>query len=213
MKIKDMIYSMKVLGIGEVHDDETTEKIALIYLNLAHNQLYRETANLNDDVLEEETITSVANQSYFNLSRKPFLISELYRQGYDYELEGLSSRDFRKYKRINRTYGNPIIYNRKGRTINFFPIISDVPYTFDILFAPEITPLAMNTEEDDIPYPIEYHGVLVDGALYYLFQDESGFKNISKENESLKRWDKGRMDLVSYFYGYNKQKISTFEIS
>jgi len=211
VNVREMIESMKYLGIGEVYTDEESERISLSYLNLANEQLYRETANLNDDILEDVTIISVAGNTSVELPKIPFLISEIYRNGYDYQMEEFSKSNFDKYKRQNLLSGNPIIYTSKGSTINFYPIIAEASYTFNVSYIPKITRLLISTPEIDVPYPAEYHSVLVDGALYYLFQDESGFKNISKENEAKIRWSNGKAALQSYLYGKNKKQINTFQ--
>jgi hypothetical protein len=63
-------------------------------------------------------------------------------------------------------------------------------------------------EPGDIPHPV--YPVLADGALYYLFQEEGGFKNTQKELEARKRWETGKSRLLSYLYTSSGQTFSTF---
>lgn len=211
MNAKEMIAAMRTLGIGEVYTDDEVERISLVYLNLANEQLYRETANINDDIVIDETLISIPGRSFVSLVTNPFLICEVYRSGYKQEIEGLSRSKFNGYIRRNELVGDPVIYYRKKNIINFYPIMPEIPYTFYVSHAPEITKITLATSESQIPYPVEYHSVLVDGALYYLFQDESGFKNIVKENEAKIRWIDGKASLQSYLFGSDKQSVNTFQ--
>ena len=210
MNISDMIDIMRTLGIGEVYNDDTSQEIALRFLNLANDELYRETANINPNILTIDIIESFENESFFVLNSIPFSISKVYRIGSTVPLRGLSILEFNTYTIENPNPGDPAVYCVKGDVVSFWPFSPDVTYTFNTSYPVERTLLDITTIEADIPYPISYQSVLVDGGLYYLFQDEGGFKNPIKENEALRRWQKGKTDLKSYFYGSNKQFITTF---
>lgn len=212
MNVSSMIKLMKTLGIGQVYSDPTADSILLEFLNLAHDELYRETANINSGIfVNDPDLTSLTTQNYVILTQTPFTISRVFPVGFTRFLDGKSVLEFADYQFINTTVGDPRIYSNIGQKLNFWPFTSGNLYTFNVWYTPERTLLDANTPESAIPYPISYQSVLIDGALYYLFQDESGFKNTMKENEALRRWTKGKADLVSYLFGSNKQKISTFE--
>ncbi len=211
MNVSDMISAMNILGIGEVYNDDDSTRIALVFLNLAHDELYRETANLNSDVLVKDIITTTANQSILPLGRPTFSVSKVLQVGSKRKIKGKSVLEFADYESENIESADPLIYTKIKQTVNIHPIIPTSIYTFNIWSVPERTPLFINTLESAIPYPLSYQSVLVNGALYYLFQDESGFKNQTRENEALRRWINGKSDLISYLYGSNNQSINTFE--
>jgi hypothetical protein len=79
-----------------------------------------------------------------------------------------------------------------------------------VWYIPQPPAFTEATEEKDIPYPIAYHPVLVDGALYYLFQEEGGFKSSRRENEAKARWETGKSKLLSYLHNSSGQTFSTF---
>ena len=212
MNVSDMINVMKTLGIGQVYSDDETNQIFLTFLNLANDQLYSETANINSGIFViDPLITSNINENSIELSEIPFSISKVYPIGKTKELKGKSVLDFSDYQFENTSPGDPIFYTNIGKDISFWPFVNDISYNFKVIYTPERSELILETPESEIPYPVSYHRVLVDGALYYLFQDESGFKNPRKENAAMERWDKGRADLKSYFYGSNNMLIRTFE--
>jgi hypothetical protein len=206
-----MISLMKTLGIGNVLGDSTSQAIALQYLNLAHEELYSETANINcQNFINDPNLESVAGQTHVTLSFNPFTVLKVFPIGHKFPLSPKSVLELEEYKFLNPSSGNPCFFNNIEKTLNFFPIISTSIYNFNVWYSPERTLFDENTPETAIPYPLSYQRVLVDGALYYLFQDESGFKNPKKEDQALRRWETGKINLKSYFYGANKQSISTF---
>lgn len=212
MNVSDMINVMKTLGIGQVYSDDETNQIFLTFLNLANDQLYSETANINSGILvNEPALVSVINQNSVTLTKTPFSISRVFPVGKKNALDGKSVLDFADYQFANSDSNDPSVYTSIGKNLMFWPFVNDISYTMNVWYAPERTMLELTTQESGIPYPPSYQRVLVEGALYYLFQDESGFKNPRKENAALERWDKGRADLKSYFYGSNNMLIRTFE--
>ena len=213
MNVSEMLSTMQNLGIGDVYRDSDTNRILLNFLNLAHDELYRETASFNINNFFIDTITSIANTTSIQLTKIPFLISNVFPVGFyvpGNELEGMDFIDFTKYTIRFTNPGVPLVYSNVGQELNFYPISPGIQYTFKIFYPPERTRLEINTPESAIPYPLSYHGVLVDGGLYYLFQDESGFKNTLKENEALRRWKSGKANLIAYLKGYSKQKTRTY---
>jgi hypothetical protein len=82
--------------------------------------------------------------------------------------------------------------------------------SINIWYVPQPIPLTEQTPEEDIPYPFAYHPVLVDGALYYLFCEEGGFKNLQKAQDAQRRWEVGQTRLLAYLYNSSGQLFSTF---
>lgn len=77
-----MINVMKTLGIGQVYSDDETNQIFLTFLNLANDQLYSETANINSGILvNEPALVSVINQNSVTLTQTPFSISRVFPVG------------------------------------------------------------------------------------------------------------------------------------
>lgn len=210
MNVMDMINLMGTLGIGEVSSDKDSKRIALTYLNLAHDQLYSETANLNEKLFVDETHASIAGQDNFTLYTEPFSLIGVWVSGQPFPLRILPETEFYNYKKRRSYSGAPEICSIVGNKINFFPNDSGVSYTFNVKVCPNITPLQENTPESSIPYPILYHRVLINGALRYMFNDEAGFKNTTRENEAAKEWDNGRFELITYLYNFNRQSNYTY---
>lgn len=214
MNVSDMISLIRTLGIGDIstNDNKSTE-IALQFLNLAHDELYRETAPINCDIFEHDTLQNSVGIYSVTLTKIPFSIAAVFPQGFKYTLKHRSLIQFQLEKFKYQYSTSPCIYNNVGQVLSFYPYVTNAQYTFDIWYPPERTVLDLNTPEASIPYPLSYQSVLVNGALYYQFQDESGFKSSRKEDNAEKRWIEGKQDLKSYLYGANKQLLTTFRNS
>ena len=100
-------------------------------------------------------------------------------------------------------------YVLKKNTILLVPYQS-MPLDVVVWYIPEVVSLTEDTQESNIPYPLAYHPVLVDGALYYLFQEEGGFKNTQKAQAAEQRWEMGQSRLLSYLYNASGETLSTF---
>ncbi len=211
MNVSDMLNLMATLGVGESTSVESPNDIFLQYLNLANSELYTATANFNSDVLVNETLQNAVDESSVVLAQTPHLISSIFPIGLSIPLIEQSLSNFNNYKFLYpNSFANPLIYTRQKNVVSFYPFQPGVIYTLDIWYVPPVADLTEDTMEDDIPYPASYQQILVDGALYYLFNDESGFRSAKKEDEAKNRWEKGKKRLISYLQGVNSETISTF---
>lgn len=211
MNIQDMIVLMGNLALGENNYDDF-KTIALKYLNLAHSELYRKTASVNSDILEEEVKVSAVPNNYISLNKDPFLVLSVFNGSDSTPLKQLDKISFFKYRTFNNITSNPSTYciYKKEKRIKFAPFDPSIAYNITTFYVPEVSLLELNTIEEQIPYPKSFHEVLVNGGLYYLFQEESGFKNTLKQNEFMDKWIRGKSDLISYFTASNNQEITTF---
>ena len=200
---------MGTLSLGNDNIKAQERAIFLQYLNLAHFELYQETANFNQDLLVSQNIPNVPGNNYVTLASPPFLINTVYLPAIKKELKHISVVDALKADPDSSQTGAPYGYVRRRNRVEFFPKqITAMPVT--VWYIPQPSLLAENTLETDIPYPIVYHPVLADGALYYLFQEEGGFKNAQKANAAQDRWEAGKTKLLSYLYNSSGQRLSTF---
>lgn len=211
MNVSEMLDLMATLGIGEATAVDYSEDVFLQYLNLANCELYSETASLNSDILLYEIQSNVAGQNTIEVEENPFLLAKVLPQAQPNQLKIMSVLNYSTYVFLNPSAtGSPIICTRQKKVISFYPSQDGTVYNFGVWYVPQPAVLTANTLEDDIPYPISYQQVLVDGALYYLFQDEAGFRSPQKENEALRRWKTGKTNLISYLRGANFNRMSTF---
>jgi hypothetical protein len=211
MQVSDLLGLMANLSVGLDNTTPTERAIFLQYLNLAHFELYQETASFNQDlIIQEEHDTQEDNKNLIKLNNLPYTMNTVYDLTHKKVLERVSRIDLLGEDPGLTATGYPQKYLIRKQYLELYPVQTDVTQV-SIWYIPQPTLLKENTEESDIPYPPAYHPVLVDGGLYYLFQEEGGFKNTTKENDARARWLAGKKMLLSYLYNSSGQSISTFQ--
>jgi hypothetical protein len=212
MQVSGLLNLMGNLSLGNDNITQVERSIFLQYLNLAHLELYQVTANFNQDLLEKYDAEIPANTHEHDLGFTPYLINEVW--------VGASLATSRKLKRkslaallatlpVWQNPGTLEYYYLRKQVIGFVPK-STVPFEVMLHYVPQPITLTEQTPEQDIPYPLAYHPVLVDGALYYLFQEEGGFKNLQKAQAAQERWELGKERLIAYLYNSSGTSFSTF---
>jgi hypothetical protein len=181
----------------------------LKYLNIAYGELYRETALINEGV------------SSF------FVFKDLYEEANGIALEEdvmmvTSVFDMSTKKElVKQTKANALkAYEGRSGPLHAFSAVSKAsllddkfPFQFQVFLYPvpadahvlitwikKIIPLQEDTKSFELPYPADFHSILVDGGLWYVFQEEGGFKDSLKAKESKRRWEKGKQTLTAFLF-------------
>lgn len=209
MQVSDLLGVMANLSVGLDNTTPTERTIFLQYLNLAHFELYQETANFNQDLILQENLANLENTNTVTLSQIPYVMNAVYDVTHKQTLNRISRADLVAQDPALAATGTPEKYFIQKDSLQFYPTQTAVTQV-SIWYTPQPSLLTENTDESEIPYPPAYHPVLVDGGLYYLFQQEGGFKNTTKENEALIRWKNGKTRLLSYLYTSNGEFLPTF---
>lgn len=203
---------MGTLSLGNDNVSESERSIFLKYLNRSHEQLFAKTANLNRNLPINEQVANVQDSNDVVLGNSIFSMLKVYVPSLGREGGKLKYKDIFTLIEEDpglKEKGLPTNYWITGNTIHFYPKQTAV-FNTSVWYIPSITLFDLNTQEDEIPYPVEYHRVLADGALWYLFQDAAGFKNPTKEQEAKIRWEDGKAELLSYLYNSEDSLIFTF---
>ena len=209
MTVNEILINAALLGVGLDNPSPNDLDIFLRYLNLAHWELIRKTAPFNPRVVvlneEQPCIEGVVNP----LNNTPFAFKKVYESTLNRSLEPTSIDEIQKSDPgLIKTATYPSSWYYFNNTLNVYPIFSG---TIGVWYIPQPTPLDFNTLEQNIPYPIPYHPILIDGTCYYLFQGEGAFKDGVKMQTALARWEKGKTELMSYLISLSGQTYySTF---
>ena len=209
MQVSDLLGLMANLSVGLDNTTPTERLIFLQYLNLAHFELYQETANFNQDLILQENLANLENTPTVTLSQIPYVMNAVYDVTHKQTLNRISRADLVAQDPALAATGNPKKYFLQKNILQLYPTQTAVTQVH-VWYTPQPSRLTEETAEAEIPYPLAYHPVLVDGGLYYLFQQEGGFKNTTKENEALIRWQNGKARLLSYLATASGEFFSTF---
>ena len=209
MEVQKLLTLMGNLSLGNDNITQVERAIFLQYLNLAHLELYQVTANFNQNLLIQETVANQAGLNYAQLSGTPYLVNSVYDLTHQRQLRRISLTDAIERDPAFVSTGNPCQYFVRQDMIRFVPVQTAVT-SIKVWYVPQPITLTEQTPEQDIPYPMAYHPVLVDGALYYLFQEEGGFKNLQKSTDAQRRWAVGQTRMLAYLYNSSGTSFSTF---
>jgi len=209
LQVTRLLNLMGNLSLGNDNITEVERAIFLQYLNLAHLELYQVTANFNQDLLVQVTLANQVDSNQVQLPETPYLANSVYDLTHQRQLRRISLSDAITKDPAFTANGNPTQYFVKRDVLEFVPTQTAIT-SINVWYTPQPTTLTEQTQEQDIPYPLAYHPVLVDGALYYLFQEEGGFKNLQKAQAAQARWEVGQTRLLAYLYNSSGQLFSTF---
>jgi len=209
MTVGQLLTLMGHLSLGDDNITPEERQIFLHYLNLAHFDLYQGTAPFNQNLFVFETLSNTLGENAVTLRFPPYAIQSVYDQTHKKKLTRSSLADILEKDPGFTATGHPHQYFLQGTVIHFYPPQTAVT-SVRVVYTPQPVLFTEETEDQDIPYPIAYHPVLVDGALYYVFQEEGGFKNPQKAVEAQKRWEDGRSRLLSSLYNTSGETLTTF---
>jgi hypothetical protein len=209
MEVSTLLNLMGNLSLGNDNITAVERGIFLQYLNLANLELYQITANFNQDLLVQVTLANQVDSNQVQLPETPYLVNSVYDLTHQRQLRQISLTDAIPKDPASTDKGNPIQYFVQKDLLQFVPTQTAIT-SINVWYVPQPITLTEQTPEQDIPYPLAYHPVLVDGALYYLFQEEGGFKNLQKAQAAQARWEVGQTRLLAYLYNSSGQLFSTF---
>ena len=209
MEVSTLLSLMGNLSLGNDNITAVERAIFLQYLNLANLELYQITANFNQDLLVQVTLANQVDSNQVQLPETPYLVNSVYDLTHQRQLRRISLNDAITKDPAFTANGTPTQYFVQRDVLEFVPTQTAIT-SINLWYVPQPTTLTEQTPEQDIPYPLAYHPVLVDGALYYLFQEEGGFKNLQKAQAAQARWEVGQTRLLAYLYNSSGQLFSTF---
>lgn len=197
MLVSDILDLMANLGIGLDEPTKDDNEIYLRYLNLAHFELYRHTASVNPFLILQKDILSVNNGVVDSLTAPLFSIRKVYRTDTNLGLIAYSIDKVLDSDPSLSVIGNPIYWYYANNNLNVWPLWTQQD-GLGVIYNTEINYLKINDDLNSY-YPLSFHPLLADGAVYYLFQSETGFKNDIKMKKAEERWNEGRTNLYNYF--------------
>lgn len=203
MNVSDILDLMADFSAGGSNVTPTQRVLFLRYLNLAHHQLYSETALFNEAVFSTQTFNDVYNAvTGVVIPFNPFLVSSVFDLHTRCELSKKSHSE--ALKLYGRRTGRPFCFSASLQVDvpSFTVFLHPAPVRAHALitWVQEAIVLTAETPSYNIPYPSSFHHILVDGALWYVFQEEGGFKDNLKAKESKERWERGKQQVISFLF-------------
>lgn len=204
--ILDIVGDFSVSG-SNVTDVQRTS--FLRYLNLYKDSLYRKTAAMNGNLLQTQlfnenydagtgiTLTGTTNlmfvTSVINLQ-----VNRALKQKSQIEAYQLYYGDTAFRSGLPQIYTVTSSYTTGEFVVFLYPVPTQNPVNIIIGYLDNPEDFTEDTVSVAIPFPQLYHQVLVDGTLWYVFQEEGGFKDSIKASEAKNRCQQGEQELMSF---------------
>lgn len=196
MNVLEIIDLMSNIGGGTDNPPHDEKSIYLKYINLAYLEIFRKTLFINPYIKYPDYKFDCVDGSVQNLIDKPLSIRVVYTVNGNSKLKGLDvDKVLEQDPGLIEKSTDPYGWFYFNDEINIYP-----NYTgrIGIKYSKSPTPFNLYSEGSEILIPEIYHPVLANGACYYMFQDEGGFKDGVKLNEALSKWVKGVSDVCSF---------------
>ena len=220
MDVKQILALMATLSIGldqiDTDDPKNLDVIIFMqYLNLAYFEILNLTLTQNPQVPIVNQSLNCNNGICDATSSPIFIPKSVYDIKSNRPLEGTTLEEVMKRDPGLQIKTAPALewYYSNG-TINIYPNVTSLLADgngIGIRYIAQPAPLTRDTPSSGILIPYMYQQLLADGASYYLFQSETGFKDQLKMQAAFTRWEEGKRKLFAYMKNISgKKHFSTY---
>jgi hypothetical protein len=215
MNVSEILNLLATLSIGLDDIDVTNPNdsdvvVFMRFINLAYFELLQATISESPIVVNLNEQLDCTNGVLAATAAPIFIPKVIYNISTNYPLLGALEEDILKVDPGLKITGTPQKWYQANGVINVYPLTTSLVNAgggFGIRYIPQPFPLLYNSPSSDILIPSLYQQILADGASYYVFQSETGFKDQNKMLSAQARWEDGKKKLFSYMKNISGKKI------
>ncbi len=219
MDVSEILKLLATLSIGlddidvdNQNDDDVV--VFMRFINLAYFELLQSTISESPTVVKLNEQLDCTNGVLSATDNPIFIIKSVYNISSNVPLRGTLEEDIIKNDPGLTKTGTPQEWYYANGVINVYPLTTSTVDTgggFGVRYISQPSPLLYNSPSTDILIPPLYQQLLADGASYYVFQSETGFKDQNKMLSAQVRWEDGKKKLFSYMKNISGKKfLSTY---
>lgn len=212
MDVSEILKLLATLSIGL--DDPTDSDVVVFmqYINLCYFEIIQETISQNPLCVIKKEVLDCTDGKVDSTSSPIFIPKVIYDSASNIALSGTTFDEVIENDPGITQKGNPTQWYYSGGFINVYPYIAGLKaQSIGIQYIAQPPKLQSSTKSEDILIPPLFQQILADGASYYLFQSESGFKDQMKMQASIARWETGKQKLFAYMKNIAGRKhLSTY---
>jgi hypothetical protein len=210
MDVSEILKLLATLSIGLDDPQDSDIVIFMKYINLCYFELLQETISQSPLVVKLNEQLDCINGVLAPTSQEIFIPKQIYNISTNLPLAAtLESKIIDNDPGLIQT-GDPQCWYYANGVINVYPLATSLVTSgngFGVRYIPQPKPLTENSVSADILIPTLYQQVLADGASYYLFQSETGFKDQLKMQTSMVRWMEGKRKIFAYMKNISGKNI------
>ena len=215
MDVSQILKLLATLSIGLDDPTDSDKVVFMQFINLCYFELLQETIAQNPLVPVINDFLDCTDGDCEPTSTPIFIPKVVYDIASNQPLTGTTFDEvIKKDPGFTNTDGLAQEWFYSGGIISIYPVVTSLVADgngIGIRYIEQPAPLTANSLSADILIPYMYQQVLADGASYYLFQSETGFKDQLKMQASMARWMEGKQKLFSYMKNISgKKTFSTY---
>lgn len=214
MDVSKILSLLATLSIGLDDPDDGDTLVFMKYINLAYFELLQSVLTESPTVVKLHEQLDCTNGVLSAASQSIFIPKVVYDIATNVPMSGTTEEDILKFDPAIIKTGNPQKWYYANGVINTYPLSTssvDAGGGFGIRYIAQPAPLTASSVSSDILIPTSYQQILADGASYYVFQSETGFKDQNKMLAAQAKWENGKKILFSYMKNISgKKHYSTY---
>lgn len=221
MNVSDILDIIGDFSVSGSNVTEEQRNLFLRYLNLYKDSLYRKIAAFDNNLITVQRSNDIydSNVGLELASASLMFVSSVINLNNSFSLKKISKIDAYKlyYKVDSFIESEPetftTYWNRENNLFYILVYPSPTNINVAISFIDNPDDFNEDTLSANIPFPPLYHQVLVDGTLWYVFQEIGGFRDSLKAREAKDRCLKGENELSCFLqstYEESSEKMSDF---
>lgn len=210
MDVSDILKLLATLSIGLDDPQDSDIVVFMQFINLCYFELLQETISQNPLLVKQHEQLDCNNGILDSTSQNIFIPKTIYSISSNTPLDATTEQEVLKYDPVLKKTGEPSQWYYANGVINVYPLATSTVSSgggFGVWYIPQPSPLTRNSLSADILIPTLYQQVLADGASYYLFQSETGFKDQLKMQAAMARWKEGKQKVFAYMKNISGKKI------
>ncbi len=211
MDVSQILSLMGILSIGLDEPSPTDAAVFLQFINLAYIEILQETIGQNPYVNKVNDLLDCTNGICSATSQPIFIPKVVYNIAQNLPLTGSTYDEIiKRDPSLSNKNGFTLEWYMSGGSICVYPNVTSLLINGGGIGVRYITDppfLTALTTSNNIMIPTLYQQVLADGACYYMFQSETGFKDQLKMASAMERWEEGKRKLFAYMVRISGKKI------
>lgn len=210
MDVADIVNLLATLSIGLDEPDDGDIIVFMQYINLCYFELLQATISQNPLSPTNNDQVDCSNGILSPASQTIFYPKMVYDIASNVPLSPTIEANVLKRDPGLLQTGEPQEWYYSNGVINVYPLTTSLVSDgkgFGVRYIPQPPVLTYASSSSDILIPPLYQQVLADGASYYLFQSEAGFKDQLKMQAAMARWEKGKQKLFAYMKNISGNKF------
>jgi hypothetical protein len=209
MDVSQILTLLATLSIGLDEPRDSDIVVFMQYINLCYFEILQDTIAQNPLVTINHEFLDCIGGDLVPTTEPIYIPLVIYDIAANLPLTGTTRDKIESIDPALTKTGAPFEWYYSSGIIKTYPISTSSVVDgngIGVKYIPQPAPLTSESLSAEILIPALFQQVLADGASYYLFQSETGFKDQTKMQASMMRWKEGKQRIFAYMKNISGKK-------